>query len=136
MFANAILTEAFAEPPTELEVVELIERGLPLGSIEALKRQGLTYTEVHQLILPHRTLKHRDSRQMNLSSEETDRALRVAGILALADQVFGDHEKGMRWLRRESRQLDGRKPIEMLRSEVGGDVVRQMLYQIDEGIYV
>jgi uncharacterized protein (DUF2384 family) len=57
-------------------------------------------------------------------------------MIALADRVFGNREKALRWLRRENDRLDGRTPLAMLRSEVGGGLVRQMLYQIDEGIYV
>jgi putative toxin-antitoxin system antitoxin component (TIGR02293 family) len=118
------------------ELATVIESGLPTSSIQVLKDQGLTFGEVHDLILPARTMKHRLEKKQNLTLEEADRTLRVARILELADRVFGDHEKGLGWLRRANRRLSGRSPIEMLKSEVGGDLVRQMLYQIDEGIFV
>jgi putative toxin-antitoxin system antitoxin component (TIGR02293 family) len=121
---------------TELEVTDIVERGLPISSVEALRREGLTFSEVHGLVLPARTLKHRKEKKQALSIEEADRTVRIARVIALANHVFGNHDKALRWLRRENDRLDGRAPLAMLRSEVGGDLVRQMLYQIDEGIYV
>ena len=118
------------------ETAEIVERGLPTTSVEVLRDKGLTFSEVHNLVLPARTLKHRIVKKQPLSIEETDRTLRVARVLALAEHVFGSHEKALGWLRRPNRQLKGRIPMQLLRSEVGGELVRQMLYQIDEGIYV
>ena len=122
--------------PSGLQAAELVEQGLPTSSIEDLRSEGLTFSEVHSLVLPARTLKHRKEKKQPLSIEETDRALRLAKVLALAEQVFADREKALGWLRRPNQRLNGRAPLDMLRSEVGGDLIRQMLYQIDEGIYV
>jgi putative toxin-antitoxin system antitoxin component (TIGR02293 family) len=131
-----LLGKLFGKQPSEFQLAELAERGLPVKSVDFLRNEGLTFSEVHGVVLPARTLKHRREKKQPLSVEETDRTLRVAKIISLADQVFGNHEKGLRWLRRENQRLEGRTPLEMLRSEVGGELVRQMLYQIDEGIYV
>jgi putative toxin-antitoxin system antitoxin component (TIGR02293 family) len=131
-----LLSALFGRQPTELQMAVVAEHGLPLTSIEVLRNEGLTFGEVHGLVVPARTLKHRKEKKQPLSLEETDRTLRIAKILALAERVFGNHEKSLRWLRRKNDRLEERTPLEMLRSEAGGDLVRQMLYQIDEGIYV
>jgi putative toxin-antitoxin system antitoxin component (TIGR02293 family) len=133
---EGVLDAMVGKQLTELQVTEIVERGLPISSVEVLRREGLTFSEVHGLVLPARTLKHRKEKKQALSIEEADRTLRIARLIALADRVFGNHEKALRWLRCENNRLDGRAPLAMLRSEVGGDLVRQMLYQIDEGIYV
>lgn len=131
-----LLDALFGTQPTELQLAMMVERGLPVKSIDLLRNEGLTFSEVHGVVLPARTLKHRKEKKQALSVEEADRTLRVAKVITLADQVFGNREKALRWLRRANQRLDGRTPLEMLRSEVGGDLVRQILYQIDEGIYV
>jgi putative toxin-antitoxin system antitoxin component (TIGR02293 family) len=56
-----------------------------------------------------------------LSIEETDRTLRVAKALALAERVFGDDAKALDWLRRPKERLKGRSPMQLLRSEVGDE---------------
>lgn len=57
-------------------------------------------------------------------------------VEALADQVFGNHEKALKWLHRPNKRLDGRAPVELLETESGADIVRQILAQIDQGIFV
>jgi putative toxin-antitoxin system antitoxin component (TIGR02293 family) len=131
-----LLAAIFGKQPTELQLAELVEKGLPVKSIELLRDEGLTFSEVHGIVLPARTLKHRRAKRQPLSVEEADRTLRLARTIALADEVFGNREKALGWLRRANGRLDGRIPLELLRSEVGGDLVRQMLFQVDEGIYV
>lgn len=126
----------FGKHPSELQLAEMMERGLPAQTVDFLRGEGLTFSEVHRIVLPARTLKHRKDKRQALSIEESDRLLRLARIITLADQVFGNHQKALHWLRGKNQRLDGRTPLELLRSEAGGDLVRQMLCQIDEGIYV
>ena len=82
-----------------------------------------------------RTLKHRKARGEQLSHEETDRMVRVARIIALAEQVFGDRDKALAWLRSKDDRINERTPLSMLHTESGGRLVENMLWQIDEGIY-
>jgi putative toxin-antitoxin system antitoxin component (TIGR02293 family) len=114
----------------------MVEKGFPLRSVDELREGGFTPGEVYTLILPARTLKHRRQKRQNLSPEETDRVVRLRKITTLADRVFGNHEKALDWLRRANPRLKDRAPLDILRTEVGGDLVEEMLYQIDEGIYV
>lgn len=110
---------------------KLVERRMPLRVIDALLRSGLADAEVYALILPQRTLSHRKARKEPLTSEESDRALRIARALALAETAFGDHDKALRWLRKPKRRFAGRPPLEMLATDAGGRLVEEILYQID-----
>jgi putative toxin-antitoxin system antitoxin component (TIGR02293 family) len=120
---------------SDLDLALLPEKGLPLTAIQSLKDQGLTFTEISEIVISPRTLKHRKSRKEKLSSVETDRALRVARIVDLADRVFGSRMKALLWLRSVDDRLDHRTPMQMLVNESGGRLVESMLWQIDEGIY-
>jgi putative toxin-antitoxin system antitoxin component (TIGR02293 family) len=120
---------------SDLELALLPEKGLPLSALESLKDQGLTFTEISEIVISPRTLKHRKARKERLSSVETDKALRVARIVELADRVFGSREKALLWLRSADDRLDNRAPMQMLANESGGRLVENMLWQIDEGIY-
>ena len=103
-----------------LDLAEIAEKGLPTNSIAYLKEKGLTFSEVSQIVISPRTLKHRKARGEQLSVEETERMLRVARILSLADQVFGSHEKALTWLRQVDERLNDRTPLSMLHTESGG----------------
>jgi putative toxin-antitoxin system antitoxin component (TIGR02293 family) len=119
---------------SDFDFTELAEKGLPTASIELLKSKGLTFSEISDIVVSPRTLKHRKARRENLSENETDRYLRVARILALAEQVFGDHEKALGWLRCPDDRMKDRTPLSLLRTESGGRLVENMLWQIDEGV--
>ncbi len=136
MAAHLNLTESIGlAPGSGLELVEQVERGLPLESLHGLKSKGLTFTEINDTVVSQRTLKHRKARGENLSREETDRAVRVASVIALAEQVFGDDAKAMLWLRSVDDRLGERTPLSLLATESGGRLVESLLWAIDEGVY-
>lgn len=122
-------------PGSGLELAELVENGLPTENLNLLKAKGLTFSEMGDVVISPRTLKHRKARGENLSPEETERAIRVASIIRLAERVFGNPEKAMRWLRFANNRLGDRTPLSMLTTESGGRLVESMLWGIDEGVY-
>ncbi len=68
-----------------------------------------------------------------LSPAESEKAPRIARIAALAEETFGDREKAAAWLRRETKPLDGRKPLDLLDTEIGGQAVEDLLHRIAHG---
>jgi putative toxin-antitoxin system antitoxin component (TIGR02293 family) len=123
-------------PQSDFNLAEIVEEGIPTDSITYLRDHGLTFLEVSSIVISPRTLKHRKARGEKLSNEETERAIRVGRILALAGQIFGNHDKALLWLRTADDRLNNRTPLSMLPTEAGGRVVESMLWQIDDGIYV
>jgi putative toxin-antitoxin system antitoxin component (TIGR02293 family) len=120
---------------SDFDLAEIVEKGLPIDRLSLLKEKGLTFSEVSKIVISPRTLKHRKARGENLSHEETDRLVRVARLIALAEQVFGDRTKALLWLRTEDDRMGGRNPLSMLQTDAGGRVVESLLWQIDEGVY-
>jgi len=123
---------------TEYDLPRIVEKGLPTDNLQLLREAGLTFTEVSEIIISPRTLKHRKSRGEALSHEETDRVVRMARVIGQAETVFGNREKALLWLRTPDDRLDDqadRTPLSMLRTESGGRLVEEMLWQIAEGIY-
>jgi putative toxin-antitoxin system antitoxin component (TIGR02293 family) len=123
------------KPMSDLELATMTEKGLPLASIDRLKRHGLSFTEIADVVISPRTLKHRKARREPLSSVETERVVRVARIVELAKQVFGSREKALLWLRSPDDRLNRRTPMQMLVNEPGGRLIENLLWQVDEGIY-
>ncbi|GEM_PF-703369 len=96
--------------------------------------EGFSETELFDYVIPKRTFDRRQSKKEPLTVEETDKALRLARIADLANQVFGDKDKAQRWLRKPKRSLDGETPVAYLSSETGARVVEEMLVRIDTGM--
>lgn len=116
------------------DLVKLVEDRLPTDAIDGLRRSGFTDEDVYALVVPRRTLTHRRARNESLSPDESDRAVRIARIAALAGHVFGDPVRSWRWLRSPKRQFQGRSPLQLLGSEAGARLIEELLYRIDEGM--
>lgn len=115
-------------------LVGLIRRGIRVQVSDHLVRQGrVTAQELYKLVIPRRTLAHR-RRIGRFTREESDRVMRIARILAEADEVFGSPEKAGRWLRRETKALGGEKPLDLLDTEEGARRVETLLGRIEHGI--
>jgi putative toxin-antitoxin system antitoxin component (TIGR02293 family) len=117
------------------DLASLVEKRLPATAVKALVRGGLSNAEAYQLIVPRRTLAHRIAQHQSLSRDESDKAVRVARITAMAEQVFGEPGRAWRWLRKPKRRFSGKTPVEMLATEAGARLVEEMIGQIEHGIF-
>ena len=68
--------------------------------------------------------------------EQSNRSGRLARVSALAEETFGDSDKADRWLQRELTVLDGRRPIDLLRTQAGTRIVENLLASIAWGAAV
>lgn len=126
-------------PKSDLDLARIVRRGLPLTVQSAFLSHGVTRDEFHQIVIPHRTYRHRIERrnkgiEEHLTPDESDKAVRAARILALAERVFAHRDKALSWMRIAKKRFDGQSPMEMLQTEAGAGLVEQMLLQIDEGM--
>jgi putative toxin-antitoxin system antitoxin component (TIGR02293 family) len=119
---------------SDQDLVRVVEERLDTGALDGLRRSGVTDDEIYLLIVPRRTLTHRRARHEPLSREESDRAVRLARVLALAERVFGDRARAWHWLRAAKRQFGGRSPIQFTATEAGARLVEELLHSIDEGM--
>jgi len=70
-----------------------------------------------------------------LSPEESDRAYRLAVILAAAVELFeGDEKAARRWLNTPAKALGGATPVSYLDTEAGADAVRDLIGRLEHGI--
>lgn len=119
---------------SDQDLVQIVEERLPTAAIDALRQSGFTDDEVFALVVPRRTLTHRRARREALSRDESDRAVRLARIAALAEQVFRDPERAWRWLRKPKRQFRDRSPFQLLATEAGARLVEELLFRVDDGM--
>lgn len=123
------------EVRSEADFAKVIGLGLPVASLSELAEQeGLDSDEIDRLIIPRRTLSHRKIKNQPLNRTESERAIRVASITALAEETFVNSEKARTWLRRPTTALDGRRPLDLLDTEPGARTVEQLLYRISYGV--
>jgi putative toxin-antitoxin system antitoxin component (TIGR02293 family) len=105
------------------------------GALAGLSRRGYSDEEIFALVVSKRTLARRRAGDEPLTAEETDKALRLERVAALAEQVFGDPAKAHRWMRKPKDRLGGDTPVAFLASEAGARTVEEMLHQIQHGMF-
>jgi putative toxin-antitoxin system antitoxin component (TIGR02293 family) len=124
-------------PPIFLLDWVAVEKGVPLTALEEFAAySGFTMKELLEVVINPRTLKHRRERKEPLSIDESDRLARVARLFDLGVRAFGNPDKARRWLTKPKGRFEGRSPLFMMRSDVGGRGVEEMLIQIEEGMFV
>lgn len=117
-----------------LDLVKAVRDGLPVEAVQHMLDTGrLTPGEVDRVILPRKTLANR-RRVGSLTPEQSDRLLRVARIVALAEDTFGTRPKADTWLRRPTAALADERPLDLLDTDEGAREVETLLGRIAHGI--
>jgi putative toxin-antitoxin system antitoxin component (TIGR02293 family) len=119
------------------DLASSIRAGLPATTINILAdRLTMHRTDVaKRLGIPQRTLTRRLSQHARLTTDESDRAARMARIIALAVEILGSDEKASSWLRTPNRPLRGKAPIDEIGTDPGYRAVEDILYAIAYGMY-
>ena len=117
-----------------MDMVRLVRRGLPAGAVQFVLDTGrLTLVEMDQIVLPRKTLENR-RKLGTLTPEQSDRLIRVARMLASAEETFGSQQKAGIWLRRQTTALAGERPLDLLDTDEGAREVETLLGRISHGI--
>lgn len=116
------------------DMAELAAERVGVAVIDRLAEHGLRAEEL-AFIIPRRTLSHRRQQHERLSTDESDKAIRLARLVAQATSVFGNAEKAIGWLRASHPHLGGRTALEAASTEHGARLVEEALVQLDEGYF-
>jgi putative toxin-antitoxin system antitoxin component (TIGR02293 family) len=113
-----------------------VEAGVPVDTMTTfISASGVELKDIYDIVIPARTLKHRRSRHESLSSDESDKLARLVRVFDQAVSVFGDAERARKWLGTPKQRFSRRTPLQMLRTDLGGRMVEEMLGQIEYGMF-
>jgi putative toxin-antitoxin system antitoxin component (TIGR02293 family) len=129
-----VLGKAISKPD---DLARLVREGLPAATVTALARKlDIGNSMLSQKLgIPQRTLTRRLSQRSLLTPAESDRTVRVARVYANAVEMIGDPEKAIEWLRTPNRALGGERPLDQLDTDVGAQMVDDVLGRIAYGVY-
>ncbi len=128
--------EALGHPiRNRMDFVKLVNRGLTKSSVVHLaKSLSLSMKEMAELLPVNvRTLQRKSARE-HLSTVVSEQALQIAHVVAAGMELFEDQEKFLAWLSMPSVPLGGEKPLALLRSRFGIELVLDELGRIAHGI--
>lgn len=118
-----------------LKLLEQLSAGLPAATLRQFKRATrLADADVAALLqVSGRTLSRLKGGRSRLPADLSDRLYSVASVYALAEDVFGGPDPARAWLAEPQHGLGGRRPQELVATEVGRAQVRALLRRIEHG---
>jgi putative toxin-antitoxin system antitoxin component (TIGR02293 family) len=121
-----------------LEYIKLSNTGISKASINTLADHiGVSRKYISENIfdLSVKTIERKEDRE-KLNRKISSHALEIAKLVQHAYTVFRNEEKMKRWLNRENRALNNMKPVELLDTLSGLNLLDDVLGRIEEGVYV
>jgi putative toxin-antitoxin system antitoxin component (TIGR02293 family) len=123
-----------AELRNPLDCARVTLKGIDPAAVDLLVEEGFSRRDL-DWIVPARTLTHRRQQSQPLTIEESGRWLRAAKLHALAQEVLGDKDKAMSWLQKPRKVFGGESAMELMKTEMGAQLVEEALIQLDEGYF-
>ncbi|MER8762030.1 MULTISPECIES: antitoxin Xre/MbcA/ParS toxin-binding domain-containing protein [unclassified Mesorhizobium] len=123
-----------------LDAHELLLHGLPASALDHLIGQLVFIQKTDSLEkaigMSLRTYQRRkDAPSKPLSQDQSGRTWKFAEILSKATDVFGSQAEAEQWLERPAIGLDQRRPIDLLATPVGIELVEDYLERLEYGVY-
>jgi len=121
-----------------MAIARVIERGLPLLSLERMKKAlALTDPEVASTLdISKKTIgRLRSKEKKQLGTGPSDRLYRIARVFAFAVEVFENSESARKWLRNPQIGLANEVPLDLLVTEAGSREVEDLLGRIEYGVF-
>ena len=117
--------------------VAAVRRGLPFSTLDQVADTvGVGRLALGKVIGLSTTTLARRRKAGALTSEESDRLLSVARLVAMAHEMMGDDAPAARrWLRDRHDLLEGESPLMRASTEAGGREVEQLIGRLRDGVF-
>jgi putative toxin-antitoxin system antitoxin component (TIGR02293 family) len=128
------------QPQDPLDAHETLMRGLPGTALTHLVENlvVLSWDDsfARAIGMSLRTYqRHAAAGTKLLSQEQSGRTWKLAEILAKATDVLGSREAAEQWLEHPAIGLNQRRPLDLLATPAGVEMVENFLERIDYGVY-
>jgi putative toxin-antitoxin system antitoxin component (TIGR02293 family) len=126
-------------PTDPLAAHEMLQRGLPNTVINHLFGRMTTLAPAVVECALGMSLRTRQRREKHptelLSQEQSGRTWKFAEILTRATALFGSQAAAEQWLEQPAIGLDQRRPIDLMTTPAGLELVEDYLGRIEYGVY-
>ena len=123
-----------------LDTHEMLLQGLPERALSHLVRSlvSIDWSSLEKAVgMSLRTYQRRkEAPNKPLSREQSERTWKFAEILAKASATLGSQEDAERWLQTPAIGLNRQRPIDLLATRAGAEIVENFLSQLEYGVYV
>ena len=151
MTAALPTVHAYAALPSKAKAASTLAKNLSPLQAHDLVTEGVTVLVARQMMatfdilqrdeilrvvgISERTLQRGQAKNKLLDSNASDRTLRLAEVTDQAIDVLGSQRAAELWMSKPALALDQRRPIDLLQSSAGTDLVKALLTRMDHGVY-
>lgn len=126
-------------PQSRAEIHGALVKGLPYAVLGNLVDQlsALSADQIADALgISGRTLRRqKEHPERTMPADLASKTWLFAETLAQASQVFGGRAEAEAWMARPAMGLDGARPIELLRTLQGAELVTEFLGRLEHGVY-
>lgn len=127
---------AYAATGNRLDLVTLSRKGIKKeGLLKLAKILQLSIKEIAALLpVTERTLQRRDPGS-RLSPAVSEQVILITELTGEGSQVFGGIKPFVQWLKEENTALGGQKPLALLDTAIGIQLITDQLGKLQYGVY-
>ena len=120
------------------ELGSRIRKGLPFAALARLQKQyEFSLNEFINILMISRSTARRRQTEGKLSIYEGDKILRYARLLDLTLNLMdGNKENALEWLSTPNRALNGEAPLSYAVTEIGAEMVSDLIGKIEHGVFI
>lgn len=120
----------------KMDLIQLTRSGLPKKSLDTLSTKlGISMEKLSQLLnISIRTLQRKNPTD-KLSVHVSEHMLSIAEVIMRGTEVLGSERSFETWLHSTLTSLDDRKPIDIMDTSIGTQLILNILGRIEHGVY-
>ena len=121
----------------DFDIIKLSQTGLTKKSLQAFSRySNIPMLQLHDFLpLSFRTIQRYKSTD-HFNPRISEQVIQMAEVFARGEEVFENKEKFFSWLNFPHSAFDTKKPISLLSSIKGREMVMNELGRIEHGVYI
>ena len=119
-----------------LDLIELSDHGVTKDALLNLTRYlSFSISQIAELLpISERTIQ-RYARRRHFSRVVSEQILQIAEVVAKGIEVFKDKDNFLSWMNQPNTALGNRKPLTLLSSRFGTEMVLDELGRIEHGVF-
>ncbi len=121
---------------SDIDLIHITRTGLPKSVVVTVSAiLGISMEKMSSLLhVSHRTIQRKGDHEL-LNVYSTEQILEIATVISRGIEVLGTIDNFTKWLHKEIRALNYKKPIDYLDTSFGAQLIKDILGKIEHGIY-
>jgi putative toxin-antitoxin system antitoxin component (TIGR02293 family) len=121
---------------SRIDYIHLSREGITMNTFKRiLEYTSLTVKEISQILPVSERQLSRYNKNHVLRKDISSHLIQLVELFERGFEVFGEENKFKIWIRSEIRALGNVKPIEILDTPIGIEMVKDILGRIEYGVY-